>query len=267
MVEKITLLTITGDRPLAFSLLEKYVKRQVFTGQIDWVVVDDGVEPTACTLNQRYIRREPSATATESYRGNFLEALKRAETEKIIVLEDDEWYGPQYVRTMSEHLDKVDLAGFGKNYQYNVRYRRFLLFDKMHFAFMSQTAFRSSVVPRLVRILRSEQTLYPDMLLWREELKKQVWNLRRYKCSLTLGIKGMPGKGGISFAHRPDWYSCQPDLGCVKLKEFIKEDAEDYLGFYNPQKPFYEDWLTSPRDPREICSDKRPQSQDSAPVL
>ena len=55
----ITLITPTGDRHEAFALCEKWIGRQSYIGQIQWVVVDDGHEPTETTLGQEVLRPEP----------------------------------------------------------------------------------------------------------------------------------------------------------------------------------------------------------------
>ena len=242
---KLTLLTITSDRQLAFSLLERYVSKQDYSGDVQWIVVDDGVEPVTCTLGQDYYRREPCIGQSKSYRGNFIDALSHVAGEKVIVLEDDEWYAPSYLSIMARHLDDVELAGFGRTHSYNVRYRRYGQWNNMHFAFMSQTGFRKTVVPELARIIQENDTLYPDVLLWKQPSSKRVWDLDQVEERITLGIKGMPGKAGISDPHRPSWFSFRHDLDGSKLREFLGDDAEIYLPFYDPQRPFYEPWLNA----------------------
>ena len=173
----------------------------------------------------------------------MLGALERVKGQNVIVLEDDDWYGPEYVATMAAFLEEVELAGFTGFLLYNVCYRRYRPWDKTAFTCMSHTAFRRNVVPLLQKLIQDHNTAYPDVLLWQQSLKKRVWEVSSETNRLTVGLKGLPGRAGLSFGHRPRWSAFRFDPHAAKLREIIGEDVDLYLEFYNPEKPFFEPWL------------------------
>jgi hypothetical protein len=244
-VANLSVITLTGNRVEAFSLLEKYVKRQSWVGLLQWIVVDDGSDPVCPTLNQEYVRRKPSAIPHESYRQNFLAALQRVKCDKVIVLEDDDWYGCSYLSEMATLLEEVELAGLSNFFIYNVRYRRFQKWNHPSVTCcMSHSAFRATLVPRLSGIIQRSNTLYPDVILWREAECKRVFPVAQLKPALTVGIKGLPGREGISYGHRPGIEAFQYDHDAMFLRELIGDDADAYMIFFEPTRPFFSPWIS-----------------------
>src|SRR5690606_28895711 len=99
----ITLLTCTGDRPLLFQRLERWMARQTVPWT-HWIVVDDGVRPTRCTLGQRSIRlpagSAPSVSFAKNLAAAFDELSNLADSEFVCFIEDDDWYAPDYLASM-----------------------------------------------------------------------------------------------------------------------------------------------------------------------
>src|SRR5687767_12331328 len=100
----VSLLTATRGRPEAFRLCERWAERQTFAGHIQWIVVDDGQRPTMCTMGQQYVRREPSLSRGCTLADNLLAAIPLIESDKIVFIEDDDWYAADYVEIVSRHL-------------------------------------------------------------------------------------------------------------------------------------------------------------------
>jgi hypothetical protein len=234
----VTLITPTGDRPLAFSLLERYMARQTYAGPIQWIVVDDGRTPTECTRGQTYLRRQPGMPGSESMRANLLATIEHVQHDKVLVIEDDEWYGPRYVELMAGYLDQADLAGEGPAFYYNVSLRWYRDMGNNGHAALCQTAFRARLLPYLAHACR-KPVKFVDLELWRARrarwkfwepaIRRRVWP-RSGQC---VGIKGMPGRVGISKGHRPpeDEYRQDPD-GRLLVELIGAEDADVYLQQY-----------------------------------
>ncbi|NOX54094.1 MAG: glycosyltransferase family 2 protein [Planctomycetes bacterium] len=43
--------------------------------------------------------------------GNLLAALQRVRHDKVVFVEDDDWYAPEYLAQMVRWLDQTDLVG------------------------------------------------------------------------------------------------------------------------------------------------------------
>src|SRR6185503_17826701 len=103
---ELTIITCTGVRQQSFSLLEKWVARQTYKKPFEWVVIDDGPEPTKCTMGQKYFRGPVMwYEGHNTQRGNCDMGLKVATGDKLIFLEDDEYIKPDFLKVYSELLD------------------------------------------------------------------------------------------------------------------------------------------------------------------
>ena len=133
----ITLLTCTGDRPRLFHRLECWMARQSLRWT-NWIVVDDGVRRTKCTLGQRYIRLDPGLPPPLSYARNLAVGLRELgnlpDPEFIFIIEDDDWYGPDYLASLLVALTTHDLAGESHFRYYNVSERSYYHCRNVHHA-------------------------------------------------------------------------------------------------------------------------------------
>lgn len=107
----LTTITVThGNRPWEFANLEHYVKLQ--TRQPDrWIVVNDG-EPYQYEMGQEV--HVPTSQWGDPVSRNYLHALERVgPDEKVVLLEDDDYYAPHYLEQYAATLDEVDMCGVG----------------------------------------------------------------------------------------------------------------------------------------------------------
>jgi hypothetical protein len=228
----VTLITPTGDRPVAFRLCEKYVARQRFDGPTEWIVVDDGVVPTRCRLGQQYVRRAAGEPRRSSLARNLRCGLDRAAYDRILVIEDDDWYAPQYVDVMARLLDEFDLVGQGNPLYYNPLHRLWRSFTNATAATLAATGFTRTLVEAASACCApGEPTI--DNALWALDVRRYVFTDAR----LCVGMKGLPGRAGYFLGHRPAeddpahaLRHHDPD-GRV-LRRLLGEDAETYLGLF-----------------------------------
>lgn len=225
----LTLITPTSDRPQAFALCERWMARQTYSGQLHWIVVDDGQEPVKCTMGQDYIRRPPGEHPHQSFLGNLLAGFRRAESfaaSKVCVIEDDDWYSPGYLQQMSDWLGKYELCGQGRARYYNLQTRRFKTFGNTAHASLCQTGFCGPLLRPVIQWIKSGRaTRVLDTEIWKTVGAGRSMRLDP-ESTLSCGIKGLPGKGGLGYGHRMS--SEQIDHDGAILRQWVGEDAAVY---------------------------------------
>jgi glycosyltransferase involved in cell wall biosynthesis len=226
-VSGVTLITCTGGRSLAFRFCEKWIRRQTYRGEVQWIVVDDCEPETMLDMGQEQIRPTPFwRPGKVTLSRNLAAALPHVRHEKILFIEDDDWYGPEYVAHMVEALDQAPLAGQTPSRYYNVAARKWRLYEGGRHASLCQTGIRTNLLPDLHAALRTGAI---DMHLWaRAGTLGLLWQAMD-----VVGIKGMPGRKGIGVGHRPSekWHD---DLDLQQLTAWIgAQDAGLYAPFHH----------------------------------
>ena len=222
----VTLITVTGDRPLCILRCLYYLSRQTYEGPLQWLVVDDGkAHANLPDLNViTHIKRQNIKDKTKSFLGNMRDAIFNVKYNKILIIEDDDWYSPEYVQLYYQRLDNFDLVGEGPARYYNVQQRRFRKWGNDNRASFCQTGLKSNVLHSLF-ICCQKPTPFIDARLWNKDIPRKLVFRDEYHC---IGIKGMPGRKGIGSGHRPnDKYQKDPLMN--ELEKWIgKEDTNFY---------------------------------------
>ena len=238
---RITCITPTGDRPLAFALCRQWMMNQTRQpGQ--WIVVDDGKTPM--TLDEafkihdfiKYVRREPrSDDPQHTLTLNLQAALPHIAGDKILIMEDDDYYAPEYVAEVARKLDQHEIVGIMQAKYYHLPTGGYHIHQNASHCSLSETSFRNSFLPEFREILCERDVLpHPvgtdvDLRIWRK-----VGN-RGYRFSdsdkpLYLGIKGLPGRAGIGIGHNPAMYrGVQDTADRTVLKKWAPKDYQVYL--------------------------------------
>lgn len=228
----ITAITPTGDRPLAFRLLREWMQNQ--TRRPDqWLVVDDGQIPMTPADGFEYVRREPGGSETgNTLNLNISAALPHVTGDKILIIEDDEYYAPGYVEEMARRLDGHEVVGIGDSRYYHLPTGGHMTNGNARHASLAQTGFRRSFLPAF------ESCLAPDGTpRW---LDDRLWSLANAKginreifvdndVPLYVGIKGLPGRGGIGIGHKQAVYRSHDDADRAMLRRWIPRDFQVYL--------------------------------------
>lgn len=217
----VTVITPTGDRPEAFSLCEKWMSQQTYTGKIQWIVVDDGVQPTTCTMGQERIQERP--IEKHSLCRNLRAAIPRVEGEYIFIVEDDDYYAPHYLSTMVGRLQRADLVGeFGAKYYY-LRHQSYRHnHSSEHHASLCRTGMTRNVLETL---RRCAEGCHPsvDLRLWRAWKGSTFsWRDADGTQSLCVGIKGVEGRQSRGW--RPSKNAVY-DTGFATLRKWVGPDA------------------------------------------
>ena len=224
MKQGITLVTPTGDRPLAFRLCEQWMSKQSITYN-QWIVVDDGIDPTEFTMGQQYIRRERKAyDPPHTLHLNLLEALPHIEYDNVFIIEDDDYYRPNYLETYSEWLERNHIVGQGEAIYYSVVDKSWHQHKNTKHCSLCQTAFKSLNLSILEDIC-AKGPKFIDVNLWRLAAGRKKIDTSLPK--LCIGMKGMPGRQNLA-CKNPHFVNSDLDLS--KLDEIIP-DSDVYKNF------------------------------------
>lgn len=228
----LTLITPTGNRRKAFSLCEQWISRQTFKGNIQWIVVDDGQLPTSCTLGQEYIRRHPSDDDPDhTLPCNLSAALDMVQSERVLFIEDDDWYSPDYLAQMDRWLDDYELVGEGQSMYYHIGYQVYHRMSNTRWASLFQTGIKGQDAIESLKLIINLNRSSVDMSMWRQ--------FHGVKCvrpvqepALAIGIKGMPGRKGMTTGWREsikDKWTLDRDSQV--LQRLIGQDGQSYAPY------------------------------------
>lgn len=202
-------------------MCERWMARQTYSGPLQWVVVDDCEPATVTTMGQDVLRPEPRWNGSHTLARNFKAGLRAAKHDAVIVIEDDDWYSPEYVQMVVNRLESqpvMTLCGERPSRYYNVRTRCYRLPGNEKHASLCQTAFRLELIPRVLTVLGDDSWI--DLRLW--------WKIpgELYDGCNVVGIKGLSGRAGVGIGHRDGG---TPDPELTVLRSWIGDDVEEYV--------------------------------------
>lgn len=225
----LTLLTATGARPAAWALCERWMARQDYTGPVRWIIVDDGPEPQPVTFRRDgwqlvLVRPSPHwAPGQNTQARNLLKGLGAVDpADSLVIIEDDDWYAPDWLSTVAAELQHAELVGEHRARYYNVQQRCGRQLVNTGHASLCSTAMRGSALRDFSDACRARPK-FIDLELWRRARGRRLFGGHR-----VVGIKGLPGRGGIGMGHEPEFRG-EADASGALLRDWIGEDAEVYL--------------------------------------
>ena len=142
-------------------------------------------------------------------------AVRVSADESVAIIEDDDWYGPGYLADVAKWLGHRPLAGECRARYYNMATGKGRQLNNERHASLCSTAVRGEGLRALRQAVAKADT-FIDMTLWR------LCPGRLYRTRHVVGIKGVPGRGGIGTGHR-DAFG-EP----MNLRDWIGEDAALY---------------------------------------
>ena len=168
-----------------------------------------------------------------SQKQNVLIGLEECSGDKICIVEDDDYYAPNYLETLVAELTnpryELQVVGELNSRYYNLKHRRYRLLKNSSFSPLCQTIFRRSVISTVQKVLAERETKF-DVYFWKE---LTVPRFLFPTTTLTVGMKGMPGRPGLGIGHNaedPSWKQDTENLD--HLFKWIGNDALKYLELY-----------------------------------
>jgi hypothetical protein len=229
----LTLLTATGARPEAWAICERLMVAQDYAGPVHWIIVDDGPEPQPVTFAREgwtleVIRREPYWQPGQNTQAkNLLAGLRRVPASaRLVVIEDDDCYSADWLSTVGRELAKAELVGECRARYYNISTKRARQLSNSQHASLCSTAMRGSAIETF-RWACDRQEKFIDLVLWRKHRSRYLFTGNR-----VVGIKGMPGRGGIGMGHAQDFAGTMDADGRI-LRQWLGDNAR----FYVPEAP------------------------------
>lgn len=235
----VSILTCTGFRPEVLAWCEQMIKRQTFKGEIQWIVVDDSIplDATPSVTKQGNITKEvyPSIKqwreGINTQRYNMEVAFRHIKGDYIFVIEDDDWYRPDYIETMMYFLRRFDLVGQANSRYYCLKERLYKHWNNRMQCSLAETAMTKKQLPLLEEAINSGE-LFMDISLWRNARSKKVNLLAFDHVGLVTGMKQLPGRFGIGSGHRDTSEGYTRDPFFKQLKEWVgEEDAKVYMAW------------------------------------
>lgn len=224
----LTLLSATGARSAAWALCERWMARQDYAGPVRWIIVDDGAEPQQVTFRRDgwqlvVVRPSPHwAPGQNTQARNLLKGLAAVgANERLAIIEDDDWYAPDWLTTVDRELNRAELVGEHLARYYNVRQRRGRQLANTGHASLCSTAMRGSALQDFAEACRARPK-FIDLELWRRARGRHLFGSHR-----VVGIKGLPGRGGIGMGHDDD-FKGEADPDGALLLSWVGLDAEAY---------------------------------------
>ena len=231
---KLTLVTCTGDRPEAFALTERYVARQTLK-PFQWIVLDDGVKPTVCTMGQHY-RYDPKWRGRNSMTSKLATLFEDGfiQGDGLVFWEDDDWYAPTWLDFIASSLEVSDVVGEGRALYYNVKYRYWFEHANMDYASLCSTAIARSLYPVVKKLVLGSVDPFVDGRIWKQPTgSKFVRNPLAPAKRMTIGIKAVPGRPGYGSGHGKPEGGAVRDRELKKLRDLIGSDADNYTSFFS----------------------------------
>lgn len=231
----ISIITCTGHRPEAFALCQKYIEGQTSTFPIQWIIVSDQNDFPKVKTTQPNIRVEQYKAPKEwdpeseynTHRGNMELALSKVNGQYIYIMEDDDYYAPTYLNTMMQALTMTEAVTMVRSKYFHIGLPGYKELHNTVHGSLANTAISKWALPRLIKAVNSGH-LYFDGVFWEEHLKAKRPHIFIGNSNISVGIKGMTGRVGITPSHRDlRDYLIDPTLS--KLKEWIGESYQPYL--------------------------------------
>lgn len=225
----LTLLTATGCRPKAWGLCQRWMMAQDYSEPVRWIVVDDGEEKQLVDFNREGWTLDlvwPSHVwqpGMNTQAQNIAAGLELvADTDRLVIIEDDDHYAPDWLTHVSKMLQKAELVGECRARYYNVEKRIGRQLANTQHASLCSSAMTGVAIKHL-RDACQPGVKFIDMTVWRGTATKYLFDGHR-----VTGIKGLPGRGGIGMGHKGAFAGNKDKSGGL-LRSWIGADAEAYL--------------------------------------
>lgn len=229
----IALITPTGGRPELINLCARWMKQQEYRGEVLWVIVDDCQPRTTDFITEDFKENwkiiktfpepfwQPDQNTQARNLKTGLDIIKNLNPDAIFIIEDDDYYKPNYLEVMVKKLDGFNAAGEINTIFYHVPLKSWFNIKNKRHSSLFQTAFKPVLIPVFEDCFKYE---YIDYYFFRIIKNKNLFKAD----NISVGIKGQPGRKGISIEHvRNKKYKSDPDG--AKLRELLGKDAIYYL--------------------------------------
>lgn len=238
----IALITPTGGRQIQINLCAEYMKRQTYSGEVVWIIIDDCMPRTTNDIKEDFkdnwtiIKSYPVPLWNPSLNtqgrnlsvgiNTLLKNYKRTDIEAIFIIEDDDYYRDIYLERMMLRMGNFRLIGEMNTIYYNVFYRRYFNNGNNTHASLFQLAFSADAIDMFRECF---PTKFIDAHFFMLAKRQGVYLFDENR--LSIGIKGLPGRAGIGAGHGRAM-NMRQDFSLNYLTSLIGEDAYYYEKYF-----------------------------------
>jgi hypothetical protein len=205
------------------------MERQTYQGDVHWIIVDDGEEQQPIDFDRpgwtlSVIMPTPKWKQGDNTQArNLTEGLRLVgEKDRLVIIEDDDSYHPDWLATVDHWLNKADLVGEKRARYYNVKNKKYRQLHNEQHASLCCTAMKGKAIQAFAKELKPS-IQFIDLHLWNTFGGSSVL----YDSKMVVGIKGTPGRGGIGMGHRGDFQG-KIDLDGSILRQWTGTNADLY---------------------------------------
>jgi hypothetical protein len=243
----IALITPTGARPEQFKLCYQWMQRQTYQGDVVWIIIDDAYPRSTDNVWEGFKDRwtivkiypNPIWQGQNTQARNIQAGMdfvksnyQNNEVDLIFIIEDDDFYRPQYLERMVARAGSFKVLGEMNTVYYNVFYRNYFINRNTSHSSLFQIA----LIPEMIPLF---ETVYKEKFMdfkFYEQLHAQGFVSRGEvgffnENNLAIGMKGMPGRMGIGAGHGK-LMNMLPDIHMIWLTQQIQDDAKHYERYY-----------------------------------
>lgn len=234
----IALITPTGARPQQIKLCKEFMRKQDYEGEVLWVIVDDAIPVTTDHIHLTFRQgwtiekcfptpawKPGMNTQARNLLAGIAEVKKRKSVEAIFIIEDDDYYRPEYLRLMVDALSGHCVAGQIRTIYYNPIIYAYSVNPNIHHASLFQLAFTSNLLPTFEHVC-DQRMKFIDIGFFKMIKDKRIHLFDG--TPLAVGMKGLPGRAGIGIGHKIGRRMIK-DENKRMLKEWLKEDYIYYV--------------------------------------
>ena len=237
----IALITPTGGRSKQINLCAEFMRRQDYTGKVLWILIDD-VEPKTIDCiciedgfkkNWELVKvfplvkwRQGQNTQAKNLLTGIQIVEKYDDIEAVFIIEDDDYYCPQYLRKMMEKLEGYDIVGETNTIYYHIPRQKYRRNRNERYSSLFQTAFTMNTLPLFKKVCK-QYNKFIDITLYR--VAERILKIKLFNSEyLAVGIKGLPGRSGIGMGHN-GYANMNSDPGLEVLKKLLGDDYKYYI--------------------------------------
>jgi len=210
--------------------------QQDYEGPVRWVVVDDGPLPQPVTFSREgwtveVLRPEPFWTPGHNTQSrNLMAGLEViGPDEKVVIIEDDDYYAPDWLRIVAKKLETMELVGLNRAKYYNLKMRQYRQMGNVNHSSLCSSAFRGEAL-KVFRAVCEPRHKFIDMALWRDyQGAKHLFDGQN-----VIGLKGLPGRKGIGYGHSKE-FKGKSDLDGSVLHIWLGDGKKLYDSVLNPR--------------------------------
>ena len=165
--------------------------------------------------------------AVHTLKRNLKLAIEAVETNFVIMMEDDDWYHEYYLRTMFSYCGIADIVGERPTIYYHVPTSQYYSNRNNLHASLCQTAFSSRYFSAIHALCQKDDSHFVDLHLWKNhDIGERA--LFEKENPLCVGLKGLPGRQGVTAGHRLDNRCWVKDPEYKIFKELLGHDHSKY---------------------------------------